>query len=62
MLCGSKKKILRVYLKKLPSGQYPSFGQGWSESSEDQNNLPWRLAKGRERTAEREKRRREQNG
>lgn len=47
-----QKKILAVYLKKLPSDQYPSSGQGWSESPEGRNNLPWRLARGRERTTE----------
>lgn len=45
-----RRKILEVYLKKLPIAQNPSFGQGWSGSPEDLNNLPWRLAGGRERT------------
>lgn len=55
MLCVTQKKILSVYLKKVPYSQHLSSGQGWSESPQGLNNLPWRLARRRERTTERKK-------
>jgi len=42
-------EYMGVYLGKFPTGQNPSFGQGWCENPEGQNNLPWRLAGGRGR-------------
>lgn len=59
---GSQKETSEEYLKKLQFGQHPSFGQGWSESPEGLNNLPWRLARWKETTTEREKREEEKCG